>query len=89
MPKAWKEWEGQLVSEFRLGEHLAGTERAGVFLTAYGPESRKAAIKLIPVETWDPGAIEAELSRLNAARELSHPHLLQIFQAGRGKVGGT
>jgi len=86
MPKAWKEWEGQLVSEFRLGENLAGTERACVFLTAYGPESRKAAIKLIPVETWDPGAIEAELSRLNAARELSHPHLLQIFQAGRAKI---
>ena len=89
MPKAWKEWEGQLVSEFRLGEHLGGTERAGVFLTAYGPESRKAVIKLIPVETWDPAAIEAELSRLNAARELTHPHLLQIFQAGRGKFEDT
>jgi TonB family protein len=86
MPKAWKEWEGQLVSEFRLGEYLGGTERAGVFLTAYGPESRKVAVKLIPVGTWDAATIEAELSRLNTARELSHPHLLRIFQTGRANV---
>jgi TonB family protein len=89
MPKVWREWEGQLVSEFRLGEYLGGTERAGVFLTAYGPESRKVAVKLIPVEAGDPATIEAELSRLNAARELSHPHLLQIFRAGRAKLEDT
>lgn len=89
MPQAWKEWEGQVVGGFRLGEYLGGTERAGVFLTAYGPESRKAAIKLIPVETRDAAATEAEVSRLNAARELSHPHLLQIFQAGSASVEDT
>lgn len=89
MPKAWKQWEGQVVGGFRLGEYLGGTERAGVFLTAYGPESRKAAIKLIPLETRDATATEAEVSRLNAARELSHPHLLQIFQAGSARVEDT
>ena len=49
MPKAWKEWEGRVVKkEFRLGDYLGGSERAGVFMTQYGPESLKAAIKLIP-----------------------------------------
>jgi eukaryotic-like serine/threonine-protein kinase len=90
MREAWKEWEGRVVNkEFRLGEYLGGSERAGVFLTQYGPESRKAAVKLIPVGTWDQATAEAELSRLQSARELSHPHLLQIFQAGRAKLEDT
>lgn len=84
MPKAWKEWEGRVVNkEFRLGEYLGGSERAGVFMTQYGPESLKAAVKLIPVGTWDQATAEAELARLQSARGLSHPHLLQIFEAGR------
>jgi TonB family protein len=88
MPKAWKEWEGRVLNEeFRLGEYLGGSESAGVFLTIF--ESRKAAIKLIPVETADRAIAEAELSRLKSARELSHPHLLQIFRVGRTKLGDT
>src|SRR5690349_4787612 len=87
MPEAWKQFEGRVVNkEFRLGEYLGGSEYAGVFLTQYGPESRKAAVKLIPIGTWDPAMAEAELSRLQSARELSHPHLLQIFQVGRARV---
>jgi eukaryotic-like serine/threonine-protein kinase len=90
MREAWKEWEGRVVNkEFRLGEYLGGSERAAVFLTQYGPESRKAAVKLIPVGTWDQATAEAELSRLHTARELSHPHLLQIFQAGRATLDDT
>lgn len=84
MREAWKEWEGRVVNkEFRLGEYLGGSERARVFLTQYGSDLRKAAVKLIPIETWDEATVEAELARLQSARELSHPHLLQIFQAGR------
>jgi hypothetical protein len=66
MRKAWKEWEGRVINgEFGLGEYLGGSERAGVFLTKYGPESRKAAIKLIPANgTWDQATAEAELSWL-------------------------
>lgn len=90
MPKAWKEWEGRVVNkEFRLGEFLGGSERAGVFMTQYGPESLKAAVKLIPVGTWDRATAEAELARLQSARGLSHPHLLQIFQAGRATLDDT
>ena len=90
MPKAWKEWEGRVVKkEFRLGDYLGGSERAGVFMTQYGPESLKAAVKLIPVGTWDQATLDAELSRLQSARELSHPYLLQIFQAGRTQLDDT
>jgi TonB family protein len=90
MRDAWKEWEGRVVNkEFRLGEYLGGSERAGVFMTQYGPESRKAAVKLIPVGTWEQATAEAELSRLQSARELSHPHLLQILQAGRTTLDDT
>ena len=85
MPKAWKEWEGRVLNEeFHLGEYLGGSEAAGVFLTTF--ESRKAAIRLISIETGDRTTAEAELSRLHSARKLSHPHLLQIFQVGRTKL---
>jgi TonB family protein len=90
MPKAWKEWEGRVVNkEFRLGEYLGGSERAGVFMTQYGPESLKAAVKLIPVGRWDQAAADAELSRLQSVRGLSHPHLLQILAAGRTTLDDT
>jgi TonB family protein len=90
MPMAWKEWEGRVVNkEFRLGEFLGGSEHAGVFTTQYGPESLKAAVKLIPVGSWDQATTEAELARLQSARGLSHPHLLQIFQAGRTTLDDT
>ena len=88
MSKAWKEWEGRVLNEeFHLGEYLGGSESAGVFLTTF--ESRKAAIKLIPMGAGDQATAEAELSRLKSARELSHPHLLQIFKAGRTKLENT
>jgi TonB family protein len=90
MPKAWKEWEGRVVNkEFRLGDYLGGSDRAGVFMTQYGPESLKAAVKLIPAGTLDQATLDAELSRLQSARELSHPYLLQIFQAGRTQLDDT
>jgi TonB family protein len=90
MPKAWKEWEGRVVNkEFRLGEFLGGSERAGVFMMQYGPASLKAAVKLIPVGTWDQAVAEAKLARLQSARALSHPHLLKILQAGRATLDNT
>lgn len=87
MPEAWKELEGRVINrEFRLGDYLGGSEDAGIFLTQYGPESLKAAVKLIPIGRWDPATVEAKLSLLQSARELSHPHLLKILQAGRATI---
>lgn len=87
MREAWKAWEGRVVNrEFRLGDYLGGSERAGVFTTQYGPDSRKAAVKLIRIGDWDQATAEAELARLQSARELSHPYLIQLLQAGRTRV---
>ena len=89
MQKPWRDWEGQVINgEYHLERYLGGSERAGVFLTEFGP--RKAAIKLIPVDpTSDAATTERELSRLNAAAELSHPHLLPILKTGRAKLDDT
>jgi TonB family protein len=89
MQKPWRDWEGQVINgEYQLERYLGGSDRAGVFLTEFGP--RKAAIKLIPVDpTSDAASTERELSRLNAAAELSHPHLLPILKTGRAKLGDT
>jgi TonB family protein len=81
------EYEGQTVGEgLVLGKYLGGSERGGVFLTELGgPEPRRAAVKIIPAEEVD---AEAQLSRWNAAAQLSHPHLLRIFKSGRCELGG-
>ena len=90
MAQAWKEWEGRVVNkEFRLGDYLGGSEYAGVFLTQYGSESLKAAVKLIRISGWDPATVESELALLLSARDLSHPHLLRIFEAGRATLDDT
>jgi TonB family protein len=87
MREAWKELEGRVVNkEFRLGDYLGGSEKAGVFATELGVESRRAAVKLIAIGAWDEAAVEAELARLKSARELTHPHLIQILQLGRTTV---
>jgi TonB family protein len=87
MPNDWRQFQGRVVNkEFRLGDYLGGSEYAGVFLTQYGPDSRKAVVKLIPIGASDPAIADSELSRLQSACELSHPHLLKIFQVGRASV---
>ncbi len=90
MREPWKTWEGRVVhKQFRLEDYLGGSATAGVFATQYGPDSQKAAIKLIPTGTWDNARSEAELARLQSACELAHPHLVRILQAGRTTVDDT
>ncbi|HEY2016631.1 MAG TPA: TonB family protein [Bryobacteraceae bacterium] len=81
MSEAWSEWEGQVVDgSFRLQRLLGSGERSAVFLTQYGgAEPQDAVIKLVRAE---PGDVELELSRWQRAAQLSHPHLIRIFQAG-------
>jgi TonB family protein len=81
------EYEGQTVAEgLVLGKYLGGSERGGVFLTELaGPEPRRAAVKIIPAEEVD---AEVQISRWNAAAQLSHPHLMRIFKAGRCELSG-
>src|SRR5712692_4604936 len=86
MTDAWKQWEGQVVNgEFPLRQYLGGSEHSAVFLTEHGERLQKAAIKLIPA---DPATAELQLSRGKLAAELSHPHLICLFQMGRCQLGG-
>ncbi len=82
-PESWKIWEGRSVAgKFPLRQWLGGSNHSSVFSTER-PGAAKAAIKLIAVE---PGAAEQELGRMRAAIKLSHPHLIRIFEAGRGQI---
>ncbi|MGO9777767.1 MAG: TonB family protein [Terracidiphilus sp.] len=80
------DWTGRVVDgRFTLQKWLGGSELGAVFLTELpGDGSRKAAIKLIPVDTAD---AEARLAGWAAASTLSHPHLMRIYHYGRCQIG--
>src|SRR6266853_2581621 len=89
MPHAWNRWEGQVVNgEFTLLRYLGGSERSGVFLTEVrrGERLLRAAIKLIPAGGEND---ELQLSRWRLAAELSHLHLIAVFDGGRCEIGGV
>lgn len=81
MTGAWKQWEGQVVNgEFHLRQFLGGGGNSAVFLTEHGDTgTERAAIKLIPA---DPEYAELQLSQWRRAANLSHPHLIRLFQMG-------
>ncbi len=84
----WEQFIGQVVEgNFPLLQFLGGSESAAVFLTERhdGDRIAKAAIKLIPPA---PENNELQLSRWRMAAELSHPHLLRLFEAGSCGLGG-
>jgi len=86
MTQSWKQWQGQtLDGKFHLREYLGGSEHSAVFLT--GDRERgveEAAIKLIPADSAN---AELRFSRWKEAAKLSHPHLIQLFHTGRGRLG--
>jgi TonB family protein len=87
MSETWKEWQGQVVDgKFYLGQYLGGSDHSAVFLVERQENPRKAAIKLIPA---DPATYQLQLSRWEAARKLSHPHLMRLFECGRCQIGGN
>jgi TonB family protein len=87
MTETWGQWVGQSVNgKFCLRRYLGGSEHSAVFLTDYDDrEPQTAAIKLIAENAPD---AERQLDSWRlAATVLSHPHLVQLFQAGRCKIG--
>jgi len=85
MSEAWKQWQGQVVDgKFPLRQYLGGSEYSAVFLTERGEPTQKAAIKFIQV---DEAEAELQLSRWKRAAQLSHPHLLRVFDSGRCRLG--
>jgi TonB family protein len=89
MSDTWKQWEGQTINgKFPLLRYLGGSEHSAVFLTERqeGGLPVKAAIKLIPPA---PENGELQLSRWRQAADLSHPHLIPIYEMGRCELEGA
>lgn len=83
----WTSLEGSVVNGvFPLHRYLGGSDRSGVFLTESSKRTPpEVVIKLVPVIATP---AELQLSRWLTAAELSHPHLLRIFEAGKCEVEG-
>jgi TonB family protein len=86
----WKKWEGRVVDgKFPLRHWLGGSDHSAVFLTERsGNGSHKAAIKLISVDVFSTNNLDkaTQLARWVESAKLSHPHLIQLFECGRGKI---
>ena len=85
MSESWKQWEGQVVdNRFLLCSYVGGSEHSAVFLTERGVPPQKVAIKFVQFDEPD---AELQLFRWKHAANLSHPHLLRIFESGRCRLG--
>ncbi|HTS10668.1 MAG TPA: protein kinase [Candidatus Limnocylindrales bacterium] len=80
--------QGEVVDgKFELRQYLGGSDHGAVFLTECGGIKRhEAAIKLIPARA---GNAELQLSHWRLAANISHSHLLKIFDMGRCEVENT
>lgn len=79
------EWEGRTVDgRFALLEWRGGSDDRGVFLTLLRGTQR-AAIKLIEAEGTD---AETYIAQWEAAKDLSHPHLMGVLDTGRCAIEG-
>ena len=83
--ETWTSWVGSVAEgKFPLKQWLGGSDHSAVFLTER--QSRQAAIKLVPAVGEN---AEHHLARWRAASQLSHPHLLRVFESGRCQIDGT
>lgn len=87
MSDLWKQCEGLYAdNQFPLLQFLGNTNHSAVFATQLTrPDPRKAAIKFISA---DVPAAERQLAVWSRAAQLTHPHLLQVFQHGRCRIAG-
>jgi hypothetical protein len=82
----WSGWQGALINGvYPLHRLLNGSERSAVFLTEFkGRADTNAAVKIIPIER----VTLAQLTHWKLAIGLSHPHLIQLLDAGLCQLGG-
>ncbi|MEJ0038709.1 MAG: protein kinase [Gammaproteobacteria bacterium] len=83
----WARLEGQVVEgRFPLRRYLGSTDRSGVFLTESAPPApSEVALKLVSIAS--PRA-QSQLARWRAAADISHAHLVRLFDVGQCNVGG-
>jgi TonB family protein len=90
MSQTWKRWEGRTVdASFPLQSYLGGSDHSAVFLTLTqggAGDSGKAAIKLLPADSAD---AEKQILQWMSARDLIHPNLIRIYEAGRCELDDT
>ncbi|MGZ4787911.1 MAG: TonB family protein [Terriglobales bacterium] len=85
MSEAFGNWTGRaLENNLVLAEYVGGTAHKAVYRTTVSGQS--AAIKLIQT---DPTTSATQLSRIETAGQLSHPHLLRVLQTGRTEIDGS
>jgi serine/threonine protein kinase len=86
MSQVWSKLEGHAIDGvFPLLRYLGGSTHSVVFLT----ESKKLgrselALKLVPAV---PALAQPQLARWRASAAFTHPHLIQIFEAGHCQIG--
>jgi TonB family protein len=82
MTENWKQWEGRMLDgKLPLTQYLGGSDHSAVFLTERAEaEPRRVAVKIIPAKNE---TADLQLERWERTADLSHPHLLRIFQWGR------
>jgi TonB family protein len=87
MSAVWAKLETHVVNGAYPLQHCVGsTDHSGVFLTQSTSHAPSAvALKLI---RFDPDSAQLQLARWQAAAQLSHPHLLRIFEVGECDVDG-
>lgn len=86
MSAIWTSLEGHVVNGvLPLHRCIASSDHSGVFITEPAMHATStAALKLVRI---DPLFADAQLSRWAAAADLSHPHLIRIFEVGQCHVG--
>jgi hypothetical protein len=82
----WSGWQSTVINGvYPLHRLLNGSQHSAVFLTERKGEAIfNAALKIIPIER----VTLAQLSHWRSAVGLSHPHLIQLFEAGLCQLGG-
>jgi hypothetical protein len=85
-PPIWSGWQNAVVNGvYPLHQLVQGSQHSAVFLTErQGQTNAKAALKIIPIER----VTLAQLSHWKGAVGLTHPHLIQLFDAGLCQLGG-
>jgi hypothetical protein len=82
----WSGWQSTVINGvYPLHRLLNGSQHSAVFLTERKGEAiPNAALKIIPIER----VTLAQLSHWRSAVGLSHPHLIQLFEAGLCQLAG-
>ena len=87
MSEIWAKWQDQVINGvFPLRRLLGYSDHSGVFLTEFKARNLPdAALKLVPA---DAVRADAQLALWNDTAALSHPHLIQLLEAGRCELDG-